>query len=271
MPSGGSGLSGGDLPVSDATDVLREMPEIIRRPATAPVRDAFCEAIAETHRQYQDSAAYSAAQCDPTRATGDYLVSLALEREVVPTAGETEADLRARLFSAEDLVSPQAIINRLNALLSPHTDKLVHLVELELDGWFVHNGTAEWDSFVGVDPRYPDRFYVDDADENDGFYIEQNQPGGAVPSNGLKRCFHIRIPVLDAADEEFAFAIDADDEIMAIGDGSDTSAAESDGTGATSVFTVGATAEELCAAIVGIVDSIKGQGISWSAMVDPEL
>lgn len=272
LPVGGSGLAGGDLPVSDADDVLKEFDDVHRAPEVAPIRDAFVEAFAVGNITYQDLAEYAIAQCDPLRATGEYLAGLAAEREVPPAQGESEESLRARLFAAPSIVTPDAIAAAVNAILAKHTTKECEVVELELDGWYVHDGTVTaWDSFIGASPRYPDRLFPDDATENGGDFVKNSDPGGAIPARGLVRSFHIRLPVIDAADEDFAFAIDATDAIMAIGDGSDTAGAESDGSVATSVFVDSRTVEEAFAAIVGAVESIKGQGMSWSAYVDPNL
>jgi hypothetical protein len=260
------------LPVSSAEDVLAELPELHRRPAVAPVRDAFCDAFADGYIAYQDAAAIAAAECDPTRAVGDALVSLALERGVARYVGEDIEDLRARMFATPDVVSPQAIVDAVNKILAPQSDTECEFVELELDGLFIHDGTVTtWDSFIGATPRYPDRLYPDDATENGGLFIENNDPGGAIPSSGYYRNFHLRLPVLDAADEDFAFVIDTADLIMPIGDGTDVAGSESDGSVATSVFADTLTTEELYAAVVAAVESIKGQGISWSAYVDPGL
>jgi hypothetical protein len=269
LPSGGAAIGGGDLPVSDATDVLAEFPEVHRSIDSAPVRDAFCESFATGFVVYQDVAHRAAAQCDPTRATGDYLTSLALERGVARARGELDEDLRARMFESRGVVSPQAIVDAVNRIIAPYTNIECEFVEPEMDGLFVHDGSVtSWDSFIGTDPRYPDRLYVDETTENGGLFIENNRPGGAVPSQGLLRNFHLRIPSLDAADEDFAFVIDSSDLIMPIGNGSDTSGSESDGSVATSVFFGGQTANELYDTIIGQVEAIKGQGISWSMLVD---
>lgn len=273
LPPGGCALSGGELPVTDGTDVLVEFSGVHRQPKAAPVRDAFAGAFAVSHVEYQDASAYAAALCDPTRATGDYLRSLAVEHDVTPGVGEDEEVLRSRLFSAPEIVTPAAIVAAVDSILAPLTTKRSQLFELELDGLFVHDGTpTAWDGFIGAEPRYPDQYYIEDAAENGGFFIDnQHAPPGALISSGLARSFHLRIPALEAIDEDFAFAIDAVDEVMAIGNGSDTSGAESDGSVATSLFRDSLTFEEAYAAIVGNVESIKGQGISWSAYVDPTL
>jgi len=275
LPPGGAPLDGGDVPVSDDADVLAELPRPYQLPETAPVRDAFCEAFAEGFYLYQRLASYAAAQCDPTRATGEFLREIAEERGVVPGPGESDADLRSRLFDAPNIVTPAAIYDRVNAILARTTTKKCTLSELEVDGLFIHDGTVtEWDSFIGTSPRYPDRLYPDDAAENGGTYLEGSDPGGSIPGTGLPRSFYMRLPDLAASDEDFAFIGDptASDEVFSvIGDGSDTSSSESDGTGATSIFESTLTSEEIYATIVGLVENIKAQGIAWAVYVDPNL
>lgn len=274
LPTGDTPIWGGDLPVTTSDDVLEVLPAPIRRPETAVVRDAFCEAFGEGFLEYQRRSEYAAAQCDPLRAEGLYLADLAEEREVVRGPGESEASLRSRLWLAPTIVTPDAVAAAVNALLAPYTTKTCKISEIELDGWFNYSGTEYDGGFIGVSPRYPDRLYVDDAAENDGVYIADCEPGGCIPGWGLGRSFHLRIPVIDG-DDDFAFVLDPtdvdDNDVMAIGDGSDTAGAESDGTVATSVFIDLQTAQQVYDLIAGTVDSIKGQGIVWSAYVDPSI
>lgn len=89
LPPGGTALHGGDLPVSDGSDVLEQFSELHRIPGKAPIRDALVESFAISHTEFQDSAAASIAQSDPLRATKDHLVAKALEHEVVPLPGES--------------------------------------------------------------------------------------------------------------------------------------------------------------------------------------
>lgn len=273
VPSGGSNIHGGDLPVSDGNDVLEEFADTHKAPITSPVRDDICDAFAVSHIVYQDVASAALAQTDPVYATDDFLVSKALEHSVTPLPGEDPEHLRPRIYAVPEVVTPDAIVDLVNSLIAPYTVKECQLIEPELDGWFVSDGTpTTWDSFIGSQPRYPDRYYEDDEVENGGFFLSNNASGDSIVSAGFYRNFHLRIPPLDSADTLFAFVIDAADEIMSIGDGSDTSGAESDGSVATSVFADGGlTEEELFAAIVGGVEAIKGQSISWSVLIDESL
>lgn len=261
LPTGESALIGGDVPVMDGADVLAEFPSPHKNPAAAPVRDAFVAAWAEGFLAYQNIAAEAAGQSDPLRATGDYLKSFANEHGVVPGAGESEESVRSRLFQAPEIVAPDVIVDGVNAMLATFTTGVCTLSELELDGYFVQDGTADWDSYVGADPDYGDRYYDD---------MPSLLPGGAVPSSGFPRSFMLRIPPLEDNDDTLSFVTDTVDGIF-IGDGSDTSGAESDGSVATSVFVDPKLADDLYAQIAGYVESIKGQGISWSLVVDPAL
>lgn len=247
LPAGSSTLAGGDLPVSDATDVLAEFRRPHRNSDVAPVRDAFAEAFAAGHVEYQCVAERAAGRCDPLRATGEFLRSKAAEYDVVPAVGESNVSIRERMFSAPLIVTPDAIESAINDIITPRT---CTVSELELDGWFVHasSDVSVWDSFVGADPEYPDRLYD---------VFPGQLPGGAVPATGKPRRFHVRLPVLDAANENFAF-------VSSVGDGPYV------GTDAF-VFVDGKTADELYAAIVSRVSAVKGQGISWSLLVDPRL
>lgn len=267
LPTGASPLDGGDLPVSDGSDVLAEFPQPHKRPSSAPVRDAFCEAFAEGFKAYQNASSYAAEQCDPLKATGEYLRSLAAEREVYPLPNESDESLRSRLFKAPDIVTPNAIRRTVDALLAPYTTSLCEICEPEVDGWFVGNGTTSWDSFVGdPEPHYQDRLYVDDAAENAGVSLVRNLPGGCIVGDGSPRTFLIRVPVLEAADELFAFVGE-----MYLGDGADLAGSESDGSVACSVFGDGLTETEIYEAIIGAVEAIKGQGIAWILYADPRL
>lgn len=217
LPPGDTPLNGGDLPVSESSEVLKEFSSIHRRPETAPVRDALVDGFTEGFLEYQRASSYAAAQSNPMLATGEYLLSFADEREVVPGVDESEESIRNRLFQAPSIVTPDAIVDGINAILAPYTSETATWCELELDGVFVHDGTSVWDSFVGTDPNYPDRYYADQTDLT---------PSGYVPSSGYPRSFVIRIP-----------------ELVAL------------------------TADETYRQIIGFVESIKGQGISWTLTV----
>lgn len=211
LPVGGAAISGGDLPVADAENVIKEFPKEVRKPEVAPVRDAFCEAFSDGFVKYQDIAAYAAAQTDPMRATGDYLRSFADEHSVVPLPGESEESVRDRMFTAPAIVTPDAIMDGVNAIITPYT---CTVSELELDGLFIHNGTSSWDSFIGNFPDYPDRYYSD---------LPSHNPALSIPSKGYPRSFFMRVPV-GPSDAQLAQA-------------------------------------------VAFVESIKGQGITWSLIV----
>lgn len=258
----GPSLSGGEVPVSGPEDVLAEFSTPQRNAETAPVRDAFCEAFSDAFVEYQNEAADAAAQCDPLRATGDYLLDIAEERDTPVGRGETDEEIRARIFETPSIVTPDAIIEAVNAILARVSTKTCTASELNLDGWFVNNGSSVWHSFVGANPEYPDRYYED---------LPQQLPGGAVPSSGLPRSFFLRIPTLEGASNQFTWVTNDATNMSFVGDGSDTAGSESSGDIGYFVFANPQTADDLYATIVAVVTAKKGQGVTWSLLVDDRL
>lgn len=202
---------------------------------------------------------------DPLKATGDYLRQIAEERGVVPVRGESETSLRARLFAAPLIVTPYAIYTTVAALLAPYTSKPVTLFEPDIDGWFISaTGTPNW-GFVGkANPSHLDRLYPEDAGVN-GVSIQGSSPGGGCPAVGYPRNFAVRIARLDAADANFAFVSNADSGVFV------TDGTEVPTYGPAFVFGNSLTTDELYASIVGTVNAIKGQGITWTLYIDSTL
>jgi hypothetical protein len=196
---------GGDLPVTDASDVIATLPSAMQPNQASPVRDALCAAIAGLMIRHQEEAGYAAAQCDILRATDQYLIALAEERGYFQQANETQEQFRARILATPAVVTPQAIVSLANALIAPYTNKQCMYFESALDRWFVNNG-ATWNSFVGVGPRYDDRLYVD-PNVTDGTRVPNRDPGGAwvfADTNG--RLFGLRVPVIQDSDVAIEYA-----------------------------------------------------------------
>lgn len=252
LPPGGAPLDGGDLTVSDSSDVASELPNNIATIAIAPVRDAFLEAWTAGFVKYQKIASYAAAQSDPMRATGDYLLDFADEHGVIPAIDDTEEDIRAQLFATPEIVTPQAILDGVNGILANYTTKTAYYHEYELDGMFVQATSvgSPWCSFAGAAPNYPDRYY--DADP-------AYAPVGCVPWNGRPRSFVLRIPVLGLNADQYAYV---------------NTVATSSGPFAGSgfyVFKSNDIASDVYASIVRLVDRIKGQGMTWTMIADPSI
>lgn len=274
-------LDGGELTVRSEADVLALFPAEVRKITSAPVRDALIAALTEILREYQRRSSRGAALGDILRATGPALVGLAADHEVYKQPGESEASLRARVLNLAALVTPVAIVEAVNTILAPFTDRRAKYFESELDQWFVHDGTVEeWDSFVfdedegAASPRYPDRLYADDAAENAGESIEAREVLGAwVFGDELGRHFLLRLPQLETVDDLGSFVFDetVEDDGMFVADGSDEAGSESDGSVTSFAFTDEALSDELYAAIVSTVELLKGQGMRWTAYVDPLL
>lgn len=254
-------------PTVTSADVLGTLPTEVRASTQAPVRDAFVAAFTAGLAAYETLAARTAALSDPLRSTGDYLREHAELRGVVPARGESDASIQSRMFAAPLIVTPNAIVSVVNALIAPYTSKLLTLFEPELDGLFICDGSVDY-GFIGVDPTHLDRLYPDDSVVN-GMYIPQSSPGGAAPSNGYPRTFVMRVPALEGADDLFAFVGDAYEDTF-ITDGTvsdDPYVSNTDGY----VFANTLTTEELYSTIIGTVERIKGQGISWTLFIDTTL
>jgi hypothetical protein len=196
---------GGDLPVTDASDVIATLPSAMQPNQPSPVRDALCAALAGLMVRYQEEAGYAAAQCDILRATDQYLIALAEERGYFQQTNETQEQFRARVIATPAVVTPQAIVSLANALIAPYTSKQCMYFESGLDRWFVNNG-ATWNSFVGVGPRYDDRLYVD-PNVTDGTRVPNRDPGGAwVFADANGRLFGLRVPVIQDSDVAIGYA-----------------------------------------------------------------
>jgi hypothetical protein len=274
-------IDGGELPVRTDADVLAAFPVEVRVEEDAPVRDALVAALTAMAETYQIRSRQAVAQSDPTRATGVYLEGLADDAGVFAQANESTEQLRARLLGAPAIITPDAIIASVNAILAPYTTTKAKYFESEVDSWFVSDGTAEIESFVWEDtdesasPRYTDRLYPDDAAVNSGVSIANREVRGAwVFSDTFGRHFVVSIPPLDAVDNDGMFVFDGsslDEDGAWIADGSDTSGAESDGSVTTFMAQDQGLADDLYAAIASTVANAKGQGIRWGVSIDPTL
>jgi hypothetical protein len=121
-------------------DVLAVLPAFVRQSDSAPVRDALAAALAP----YRALSAYSAQQCDITRATGIYLESLCNEHGVYKQDGESDDSLRARALTVPTLVTPAAILAAASAILGAYTPIQAQYAESILDRWYVTDGTLAW-------------------------------------------------------------------------------------------------------------------------------
>jgi hypothetical protein len=295
--------SAGDLPVESSDEVLALLPAFVRATDSAPVRDGIAAGLAAILKRHQLLAAYSAAQSDLLRATGLYLEGLCDDLGVIRHDGEEQEALRGRALTTPDLVTPEAILAAANALLAPWTRGHAQYIESGLDRLFISDGTADWHSFVGASPSYPDRLYPDDAVRNGGDVRAQSDPGGAwIFSDNIGRFFVLRVPLVAAVDVPLAYAgsklaaSDADvperggaepaaypplaagdlppasgGRGLFIADGSDASAAESDGSVATFLFAALSDPLSIYQAVATAVERIKGHSIRWALVSDPRL
>jgi hypothetical protein len=245
-------------PVESESDVLATLPDDIREPTTAAVRDAFVSSATEMFREWQRRIASSVAQCSPERATGTYLEGLGQDHEVYKGVGEDEESYRARIFSVPKIVTPSAIIEAVNFILEDFTDRKAQLFESELDRWFCCSTSPV---FIGANPQYLDRLYEDDSADNGGYVRPQSAPGTAwVFSSDVGRYFVLRVPEL---------VVDANIPTVSSTDGTVFVSSNSDHTAY--MFENVSTESELYDLIISQVERIIGQGVRWQLYVDPSL
>ena len=276
-------LGAADPAVQSADDVLAVYPREYKT-ASHPVLDAINAGHAAVHIEYQQASDQSALQTDILRATGANLEGLGQDRGCPKAAGESDDDYRARVLAWKGVVTPDAIMTTVNAILAPYTTVLAQYCESILDRWFVEDGSAVWGSFVGdsatvtVGPQYLDRLYPDDAALNGGDFRPQSDPGEAlIFTDDAGRCFFLRIPELNDANGPTAYACDGTGDPppgpvfpqpqagMFVEDGSATDA------GMAYVSPDFLLADESYQAVINAVNRIKGAGVRWILNVDPRL
>lgn len=266
--------AGGDLPVKGEQDVRDALPAFVRDvpSADAPVREALVGGATRMFLEWQSASAYAAAQADPTRATGVYLEGHAEDRGHHKRGVEDDEVLRARMLATPEVVTPEAILAVVNALLAPYTSVQAQYHESILDRWYVQDGTATWHSFIGAGPEYAARHY----DER-----PQSDPGGAWAFDDSQgRYFVLRVPELTSINGAHMFVFDGsvppdpalgNAESAWIADGSNTGGTEANGHVATFVSTGLGTALDVYQGIVDAVNAIRGAGVRWMLIADPNL
>lgn len=295
----------GVAPVQSVDDVLAVYPASLKTSDPAPVRDALLGALAAILMRHQERAEYAVAQADRGRATGSYLDAAMGDQGVHRVRGELDEPYRARGLSVPDQVTRDAIVAAVEGVLADLAPGRARYYESILDRFFVSDGTADWHSFIGESPQYPDRLYPDDADSNGGESLPQSDPGGArVFDDTVGRHFVIRVPDLGGLDQSLTLVyagvvLDAGDAAVPelggatppfagtlepgeispseggtgffVADGTNDSGSEADGTLASFVFQNTTDALTTYQAIVGAVERIRGQSIRWTLEVDPTL
>lgn len=262
--------------VRTAADVLALMRREVRESENAPVRDALIALTLGVLFEFQYRSDLAEQEADLLRATTVYLRELGTERGFSQLATESDADFRERMLDQLGVVTKDAIVAAVNALLSPFTATECVLLECSLDGLFINDGTdgdgnpAIWHSFIGATPSYPDRFFEGDEEQNDGVFRPNSDPGGARIFDGTRRQFLLLVPDLtgfsdfvpflweDAADEE-SEAFPAASEAIGwfLSDGSDPDIEGS------YIYLGLASESSLYDGIVRTVNLLAGQSISW--------
>lgn len=207
-------LAAPDPAVQSADDVLAQYPRDYKT-AAHQVLGAINAAHVGVHANYTAASDYAAQQSDILRASGPYLDGLLGDHGCFRAPGEFDEAYRARGLSWPGVVTPDAIMAAVNAILAPYTAVLAQYCESILDRWFVEDGSATWGSFVGdsatvtVGPQYLDRLYPVDVALNDGVFRPQSDPGEAmIFTDDAGRCFFLRIPELNDANGPTSYACD---------------------------------------------------------------
>lgn len=259
LPAGPVLPAGSDLPVVSPDDVHAVLPAFVRQSDSAPVRDALFAALTAILLRYQELAGAAAAQCDIARATGPYLDGLCEDRGLFRQPGEKDDALRARALTAPDLVTPAAVLAAANAILARHTPIQAQLAESILDRWYLHDGTAEWHSFVGANPQYHARLYPEDAALHEGFVRKNSKVGGAWAfGDRVGRMFVLRVPVLAGLGAAHGFVPQA-------------FAFEGGRRGGWFLFQDPSSALAVYQAIANSIERIKAHSIRWLLYADPRL
>lgn len=250
-------------------DVLAQMALEVREPTDAPVRDALIDLILGVLLEFQYRADLAEAENDVLRSTGENLRDDGAERGFSQGEGESEAEFRQRILTTTAVVTKDAIVAAVNALLAPFTSTECILLEASLDGWFINDGTdgngnpARWHSFVGATPNYPDRYFQGDEAQNEGIYRPNSDPQTARVFNGTPRQFLLLVPDLTGFSDDAAWVWDGSDttQIMQgvgwfVDDGTDADIG--------GYVYLGALSETvLYDTLVRTVNLLAGQSISW--------
>lgn len=260
-----------DLPVTSEADIAQLLPYFVRQSDSAVVRDAWVAMLTVLFKEYQKYAEYAAKQSDILYATGMYLQGLGADRGVFKQAGEDDETYRARILSTPALVTPDAIMAAVNAILAPYTVKKANYFEAALDRWFVQDGTVTaWHSFIGSQPQYLDRMYEVDAASNGGQFIPSRGVRGAWAfADNAGRHFLIRVPDIAGVESEHAFLLVGNGSFIA--DGSNASGTEAAGTVATFTFSDRKVPQDVYDTIINMVNRIKATSMRWTLIVDPTL
>lgn len=262
-------VDGGDLPVSDIEDILAILPGFLKPEDPSPVRDAILAALVAMMVKYQTLSSEGVAMCDVLRSLDSSLRGLGEDRGVYQQEGEDIENYRARILATPGIVTPEAIIAAVNAILAPFTSIECQYAESVQDRWYVGTSAARnwhsyvWDSTTSMAPGYPERLYEEYADQNMGYYRPNSRPSGALVFDDTKgRMFIIRIP-----------------DIAGIGDlGGFPSSSELSsrfyvgGIGVSSgIRKIGTTAADTFNLIVSTIDRLRAHSIRFVVISDPKL
>lgn len=263
--------------VRSSEDVLRHLPAELLLPESDPIRDLLVDALAGLLQSYEARSDHAVAQSDVTRAIAQYLSALADDRSAGRARGEGDEALRARALDS-GCVTETMIARGVNAILSLYTSTECELNDAALDRWFIHDGTdgnggpAQWHSFVGAGPNYPDRLFSDDAVNNGGYSRPNSAVGGArLYSDAIGRHLLLRVPDLGFQNRDAAFTMNGvspTNDLLQGNEGGFFVGNSSNPAIAAFLNATEGDAEAVYRAIYNFMDGALGQSIRWTMISD---
>jgi hypothetical protein len=253
-------------PVQSADDVRAMFPfQAKGHPDLAPIREAITAGATGMFLAHQTATDYAAAQADVTRATSLYLDGQLTDRGVARAEDEEDEPYRERGLAVPNVVTPAAILARVNAILSQYTTIQAQLFHSVLDRTFIGAGTRPYafiGRVVGFDPDYPDRNY--DLRPN-------AHPHGAwvFRDTARGRLFVIRVPVLAGLDGTFTYQ--ARFGVVYGGVGAAYIGAGSGHLAASFITTGEQSALAIYQTIANAIATIKGGSVRFILYADPSL
>lgn len=261
----------GPRPFWTRDDVVARLDALLQDGDVAPIRDALIDALTSLIFELQFRSEYAIAQADLLRATAGYLTSLGGDdRGISRVQDEQDLQYRARILTVPASVTEEAIVLGVNILLAPFTSTECQLIDGALDRLFIgatNSPAAQWRSFIGAPPEYPDRLFANQEASNGGISRPNSDPGGArIFGDQNGRRFVLYLPDLTGLAQPSS-VWDAtsrpNDAGFYVGDTSNP-----DVLGL--VGSQNADAATVYRAIEGFVNSVVGQSIRWGFFAELE-
>lgn len=265
--------------VSTTDDVLAVYPEEYKQAdATPPVQQAVVGAQLEMHLQWQSDADYAAAQSNIASAAGRYLDGLVEDRGLARSATEQDEFLRARALAVPKIVTPLAILEAVNAILSSYTSAQSQYLESVIDRAYLRlvppndpePPPQNYAAVLDTTPVSPMRLYPEDLAINGAARVQCSPGGMWLFGDEVGRYFVLRVPDLSALDDQIpvVYGPSAKPPAIAVGRmflGNSLVASPS------FLYDNTSTAIDVYTSVASAVTAIVGHSIRWKMVSDPSL